>query len=480
MDILHASIKELQKMMDAGTLTSRELVEFYLDRIARLDAGKINSVSETSKNAVMTAEQLDSERSSGRLRGVLHGIPILVKDNIDTGDDLHTTGGTLALKTHRASRDADVIKRLRESGAIILGKTNLSELANFVSTKLPDGFSAGGGQVRNPLGDYEIGGSSSGSAAAVAGGFAAAAIGTETSGSIVMPSSMCGVVGLKPTVGRISGEGIIPLAPTQDTAGPIGKCVEDVKLLYEVMAGLADGDASPNCVPKIPDDAPTKAGEKKIHLNGLRIGVLAEQYTAALDKADRDIFNQTVEMLSGSGAQLIPVDSRYFSDGNRLNDDITIMRYEFKAGINEYLKRTEETCPVHSLKELIEYNEKNKEAAVPYGQDILTDAEKTSGTLTEKEYRNALQDSLRITREENINASMNEYRLDALIAPSFLACDYPARAGYPSLVVPVGFSESNGPVSLMIFGRAFSEDVLLKVGEWVERRFFCFPNFLPL
>lgn len=282
MDILHASIKELQRMMDAGTLTSRELVEFYLDRIARLDAGKINSVSETSKNAVMTAEQLDSERSRGRLRGVLHGIPILVKDNIDTGDDLHTTGGTLALKTHRASRDADVIKRLRESGAIILGKTNLSELANFVSTKLPDGFSAGGGQVRNPLGDYEIGGSSSGSAAAVAGGFAAAAIGTETSGSIVMPSSMCGVVGLKPTVGRISGEGIIPLAPTQDTAGPIGKYVEDVKLLYEVMAGLADGDASPNCVPKLPDDAPAEAGEKKIHLNSLRIGVLAEQYTAVL------------------------------------------------------------------------------------------------------------------------------------------------------------------------------------------------------
>lgn len=468
MDILHASIKELHRMMDAGNLTSRELVEFYLDRIARLDAGKINSVAETAEDALQTADQLDSERICGRIRGVLHGIPILVKDNIDTGDSLHTTGGTLALKEHRALRDAEVIKRLRDSGAVILGKTNLSELANFVSTKLPDGFSAGGGQVKNPLGDYEIGGSSSGSAAAVGGGFAAAAIGTETSGSIVMPSSVCGVVGLKPTVKRISSEGIIPLAPTQDTAGPIGRCVEDVKLLYEVMAGLADGDDSPNRVPGKSDEISTDAGEKEMHLNGLRIGVLSEQYKAVLDREGREIFNKTAEILRGSGAKLIPVSSQYFSESSDLSDNITIMLYEFKAGINEYLKHTEETCPVHSLKELIEYNEKHRETAVPYGQDILLEAEKTSGSLTEQEYLNAVRDSLRITREENIDAAMDEYRLDALIAPSFLACDYPARAGYPSLVVPVGFSAENGPVSLMIFGRAFSEDVLLKIGGWLE------------
>lgn len=468
MDILHASIKELHRMMDAGTLTSRGLVEFYLDRIARLDAGKINSVSETAEDSLRTAERLDRERSRGRIRGALHGIPILVKDNIDTGDCLHTTGGTLALREHRASRDADAIKRLRDAGAIILGKTNLSELANFVSMKLPNGFSAGGGQVRNPLGDYEIGGSSSGSAAAVAGGFAAAAIGTETSGSIVMPSAMCGVVGLKPTVGRISGGGIIPLAPTQDTAGPIGKCVEDVKRLYEVMAGLTDGDDDPARVPRLSAGAPMDAEGERNDLNGLRIGVLAEQYAAFLDRVSREIFHQTAEMLRKSGAELIPVNSRYFSRGSDLSDDITIMLYEFKAGINEYLKHTEETCPVHSLKELIEYNEKNKETAVPYGQDILIEAEKTSGTLTEKEYLKAVQNSFRITREENIDAAMDEYRLDALIAPSFLAYDYPARAGYPSLVIPIGFSERSGPVSLMIFGRAFSEEVLLRIGGWVE------------
>lgn len=483
MDILHASIKELHKMMDSGTLTAQELVEFYIDRIARLDTGKINSISELSEDAVETAKKLDIERLNGHVRGALHGIPILVKDNIDTGDSLHTTGGTVALKGHRAFCDADVIKKLRDSGAIILGKTNLSELANFVSTELPDGFSAGGGQVKNPLGNYEIGGSSSGSAAAVAGGFAAAAIGTETSGSIVMPSSMCGVVGLKPTVGRISSKGIIPLAPTQDTAGPIGKYVEDVKLLYEVMAGMTDEltttlTADTDHCPNASDSNLTDQDNGDIALTGMRIGVLDKQFEAMLDVENRECFRRVVELMEKSGAHIIPVGSKYFSEDSNLIDDITILLYEFKAGINEYLKNTEASSPVHSLKELIEFNEAHKETAIPYGQDILVESDKTSGTLTEQEYRNARQNSLRITREENIDAAMDEYHLDALLAPSFLACDYPARAGYPSLVVPVGESKESGPVSVMVFGRGGTEEVLLRIGGWVENELFIKRRFI--
>lgn len=452
MNILRASIEDLQQMMSSGLLTSEKLVRFYSDRIIKYNAD-INAVAEVAPDALRTARALDKERKEKTVRGPLHGIPILIKDNIDTHDPLHTTGGTVALKNNIAAQDAFIIKKLRDAGAVILGKTNMSELANFVSMQLPNGFSAGGGQVKNPLGNYEIGGSSSGSAAAAACGFAAAAIGTETSGSIVMPASLCALAALKPTVGRLSSSGIIPLAPTQDTAGPMAKYVSDVRILYEAMAFSTTE----------PFDENTR------DLSGLRIGVLTEPYNSRLDTFSKNTIHQAISLLASCFATLVPIPENYFFGNDDLTEDLTIMLYEFKASINEYLKNTSADCPVHSLTELIQFNEDHREIAIPYGQDILIKSEKTSGLLTESEYRNARRHSIKTARKNSIDAAMREYRLAAIVAPSYFAYDFPARAGYPSMTLPIGFSKEYGAVSLLFFGQAGTEEVILRICEVLER-----------
>jgi amidase len=473
------TIAELQDGMKSGKFTSRSLVESYLRRIATIDGQgpAINSVIELNPGAGSIADLLDAERESKGPRGPLHGIPVLIKDNIGTADLMMTTAGSLALIDFSPAKDSAVASRLRAAGAVILGKTNLSEWANFRSSYSSSGWSGRGGQTRNPYAlDRNPCGSSSGSGAAVSANLSAAAVGTETDGSIVCPSSANGLVGIKPTVGLISRAGIIPIAHSQDTAGPMCRTVADAAVL---LGALSSADpATPARPSKLPSDYTQfldRAG-----LRSARIGVVRKSYDFTDSVAD--VFGSALYAMKQEGAVLIdPVEIP--SLGKFEDSEMEVLLYEFKADLNAYLA-AEPHAPVHSLQDIIAFNQAQRESELQYfGQDLFIKAQK-KGPLTDQSYLNALAKNHRLTRMEGIDAVMDKYRLDALVAmtagPSWLidlvdgdhdtggSSSLAAVAGYPNINVPAGFVFGL-PVGISFFGRAWSEPKLIQIAYAFEQ-----------
>jgi amidase len=482
-DLEEATLGDLQDSMRAGRETARSLVERYLRRIAEIDRSgpALNSVIELNPDATDIALELDDERRTQGPRGPLHGIPVLIKDNIGTHDRMTTTAGSLALEGSIPAQDSAVARRLRRAGAVILGKTNLSEWANFRSSPSTSGWSGRGGLTRNPYAlDRNPSGSSSGSAVAVSASLCGVAVGTETDGSIVSPSSICGIVGIKPTVGLVSRSGIIPIAHTQDTAGPMARTVTDAAILLGALAG------------EDPSDPATAPGMGSAHadytrfldpegLRGARLGV-ARRFFRAGSIADR-VLDAAVEEMRRRGA--IVVDPAEIPTHGRLGEsEFDLLLYEFKAGLNAYLSDLGPKAPVHSLAEVIEFNLRNQERELRFaGQETLIKAQ-SKGPLTEKAYLDAVAKGHRLSRDEGIDAVMSEFRLDALVAPTagpaaktdlvhgdrgVGGSSSPAAiAGYPSVTVPAG--EAFGlPVGISFFGRAWTEAVLVKIAFGFEQ-----------
>jgi amidase len=479
-ELEEATVGDLQKRMNAGSLTAQTLTQQYLERIAALDkhGPALNSVIEINPDALAIAAALDAERKAKGPRGPLHGIPVLIKDNIDTADRMMTTAGSLALLGSIAAQDAVVAQRLRAAGAVILGKTNLSEWANYRSSHSTSGWSGRGGLTRNPYAlDRNACGSSSGSGAALSANLCALAIGTETDGSIVCPSSTNGVVGIKPTLGLIPATGIIPIAHSQDTAGPMARTVTDAAILLGALTG-ADYTRSldPN------------------GLRGARIGVARDKFFGFSEETDRVIEAALAEMRR-SGAEIVdPADiptAGKFDDSESL-----VLSYEFKNDLNLYLGALGPKAPVHSLADVIAFNENHHEQEMPYfGQDLMIKAQ-ARGPLTSKEYLDALDKDHRLSRTEGIDAVMSKYRLDALVAPTggpawctdLINGDHDpggsstpaAVAGYPNINVPAGYAFGL-PLGISFFGAANSEALLIKLAFAFEQstRHRRPPQFLP-
>jgi len=491
------SIAELSQKMDAGELTARQLAEMYLSRIALVDEGEdgINSVIELNPDALVIAEGLDAERKEGKVRGRLHGIPVLIKDNIDTFDRMTTTAGSLALEGSIALQDAFLVECLRQAGALILGKTNLSEWANFRGKRSTSGWSSRGGLTRNPYAlDRTACGSSSGSAAAVAANLCAAAIGTETDGSIICPAQTNGVVGLKPTVGLISRTGVIPIAHSQDTAGPIGRTVADVAALLGPLTGADETDAATLAEDRSVYDDYTQFLDRD-GLKGARIGVARKLF--GTDKRVLKIIESNLETMKSLGAELVDVELASSEEFGKT--EVEVLTYEFKADLNAYLANRGRMAQVHSLEEVIKFNEENLMRVLPYfGHERMLDAQK-KGPLTEDEYIQALEKNHRLTRGEGIDAVMAEHKLDAIVCPSggpawmidlingdgirswdTDATSYAAVAGYPHITVPAGYIFGL-PIGISFFAGAWSEPALIRLAYAFEQatQVRVPPQFLP-
>jgi amidase len=489
-----ATIADLRAALRSGRATAVSLTQAFLDRITAIDKNgpSLNAVIELNPDALSIARDLDDKCRAGVPPGPLHGLPILIKDNLDTHDRMTTTAGSLALAGFIAPRDSFVVRQLRGAGAVIIGKSNLSEWANFRGEASTSGWSGRGGLTRNPYAlDRNPSGSSSGSAVAVAASLCAGAIGTETDGSIVSPSSACGVVGIKPTLGLVSRSGIIPISRSQDTAGPIARTVTDAAILLGVIAG-AD-----------PADAATEQSRGKLQedytrflspdgLRGSRIGVARRFFTGG-SKAGA-VLEAALRVMRERGATLIdPVDVPSLE---KLGDsEMQVLLYEFKAGLNGYLAASAPAAPVKNLAEIIEFNQRNAARELLYfGQETMLRAQ-DKGPLTEQPYIDALQQCRRLTRSEGIDATMDGLQLDAIVAPAggpagktdliygdrdIGGSSGPAAiAGYPNITVPAG-QVSGLPLGLSFFGRAFSEPVLLKLAFAFEQatKAFMPPRFL--
>jgi amidase len=474
------TILEIQAKMESGELTARQLTEMYLERIHSLNP-KINAVIELNPDALEEAEALDAERHSGNMRGLLHGVPVLLKDNIDTHDKMQTTAGSLALAGSIAKQDAFLVERLRAAGVVLLGKTNLSEWANFRSTRSTSGWSSRGGLTRNPYAlDRSACGSSSGSAAAVAANFCAAAIGTETDGSIICPSQTNGVVGIKPTLGLVSRSGIIPIAHSQDTAGPMARTVADAAILLGVMAGADPHDPATASAPV--GGADYRSSLDPNGLKGARLGVPRKM--AGSDERVLAIFEECITLLKQCGAEIVdPVSMPTFDKFAR--SEMEVLLYEFKADLNAYLSRLGPEVQVHTLEDVIRFNEENAASVMPYfGQERMLAAQK-KGPLSELRYLNALKRNLRLTRAEGLDAALQTHHLDALILPSggpawvidlvngdniwdIESTSMPAVAGYPHITVPAGYVFGL-PVGLSFIGAAWQESKLIRLAYAFEQ-----------
>ncbi len=479
-DFSETEITELHDRMQRGELTSERLVSWYLDRIAAIDAAgpRLASIIEVNPDALVIARALDEEWQEAGPRGPLHGIPVVLKANIDTADRMATTAGSLALANHKAERDAFLVRRLRDAGAVILAKANLSEWANFRSNQSSSGWSSIGGQTKNP---YREGrnpcGSSSGSAVAVAANLTVVAVGTETDGSIVCPSGINGIVGIKPTLGLVSRTGIIPLAHSQDTAGPMARSVRDAAILLAAMTGAdPDDPAMADMTDAIRDYTAnlTAAG-----LDGKRIGVIRSYYGAG-DRPPVDaLLEGSIATLGARGAEV--VDNLEIDMTGIYDAEYEVLLYEFKADLNQYLVAS--NAPVKSLTEIIEFNSANAEIVMPhFGQDIMI-AANSKGPLTEPEYVKALADSKRIARSA-IDRALEEHDLDALIAPTngpawltdhingdsfgVGSSSYAAVSGYPNITVPAGFV-AGLPIGLSFIGAPNTEKTLIEIAYAFEQ-----------
>src|SRR5882762_9133476 len=464
-DLEEITIAQLQDSMRTGARTAHSVCAAYLARIAELDP-KLHAVLETNPDALTVADRLDAERKAGHVRGPLHGIPVLIKDNIATADKMMTTAGSLALAGVTAPRDAGIVARLRAAGAVIIGKTNLSEWANIRSSHSVSGWSGRGGQCRNPYAlDRNPCGSSSGTGAAIAASLAAVGVGTETDGSIVCPSSACSLVGVKPTLGLIGGAGIVPIAHNQDTAGPMCRTVTDAAILLGVLAGQ---DYASSLDPN--------------GLKGARIGVARKKCFGYSPEADA-LVEAAIDVLRRQGAIIIdPADIPHLGEYD--DSEFTVLLYEFKADLNAYLADWAPRGPMRTLADLIAFNEANKGRELAYfGQEIFVQAQE-KGPLTDQAYIDALAKDRRLSRTEGLDAAFAQNTLDAILAPTgsppwptdlvngdhFLgASSTPAAvSGYPSVCVPVGYSFGL-PVGMSLIGRASSESTLLKLAYAYEQ-----------
>ena len=482
-ELEEASIADLQKRMESKQDSARSLCEKYMARIEALDTQgpALRAVLEVNPDALEIAATLDAERAAGKVRGPLHGIPVLIKDNIGTADRMETTAGSLALLGARPAADAHVVKRLRDAGAVILGKTNLSEWANFRSTHSSSGWSGRGGQCRNPYAlDRNASGSSSGSGAAAAASMCAAAIGSETDGSIVSPSNNCGLVGFKPTVGLVSRTGIVPISHTQDTAGPMARSVADAAILLTALAGFDAADAATRALSgKAPVDY-TKYLDPK-GLAGARIGVPRKKLFGQSPASDA-VVEAAIEVMKREGAVIVdPADIA--TAGETDDSEFEVLLYEFKADLNAYLASLPKNR-YRTIKDLIDFNNQNRDREMPYfGQEIFEKAQ-AKGPLTDKAYIDAVAKDARLSRAEGIDKTMDANRLDCLVAATsgpatlidLVNGDYgpggssslPAIAGYPDVTVPAG-SWFGLPVGISFFGRANSETTLFRIAYAFEQ-----------
>lgn len=480
-DLNEQTITSLQAKMKDGSYTSEQITKAYLDRIESIDRNgyALHAVIEVNPDALSIAKAMDEERKAGKVRGLLHGIPVMVKDNIDTGDKMQTTAGSLAMAGHIASKDAFLVQKLREAGAVIIGKTNLSEWANFRSSSSCSGWSSRGGQTKNPyILDHNPCGSSSGSGVAVAANLCTIAVGTETDGSITCPASVNGIVGIKPTVGLVSRSGIIPISATQDTAGPMARTVTDAAILLGILAGVDTND-------KITAESEGKAKTDYTAaldanaLKGKRIGI--EKKIQGKNQYMHTLIKQARELLTQQGATIVEIE--YFDKiGNGGNAEFEVMLYEFKDGLNRYLAAT--NAPVKSLKDVIAFNNKNEEKAMPYfKQETLENSEK-KGDINEKAYKDALAKS-RDGSRKILDAVINENKLDAICGLTMgPACSIDiiygdrwgdvfltmpaAVSGYPHISVPCGMAYEL-PVGLSFFGPAYSEATLIGIAYAYEQ-----------
>ena len=478
-DFTETSIADLHDQLQRGEITSVELVDWYVDRIAAIDqAGPaLNSIIELNPDARSIAQSLDREWQAAGPRGPLHGIPVVLKANIDTADQMVTSAGSLALVEHVPSEDAFIVKRLRDAGAVILGKANLSEWANFRSTRSSSGWSSVGGQTLNPYDPARTPcGSSSGSGVAVAANLTVVAIGTETDGSVVCPAGINGIVGIKPTLGLVSRSGIIPIAHSQDTAGPMARTVRDAALLLTVMTGV-DADDPATSDAEIHHDY--SANLTADGLNGKRIGILRSFYGAGSNPNVEAIYDASIAALEDQGATLVD-DIEITTDG--MNDaEYEVLLYEFKADLNNYLSAA--GAPVQSLAEIIEYNEANAERVMPvFGQEIFLAAEE-KGPLSDAAYLDALAESKRIARD-GIDGAIEEHQLDAIIAitngPAWMidhangdsfhigSSSLAAISGYPNITVPAGFA-SGLPIGVSFVGKPWNEKQLIEIAYAFEQ-----------
>lgn len=490
------TVAQLQDDMRSGKLTSRTITQAYLRRIAAMDAQgpTLRAVLETNPDALPIADQLDQERKQGRSRGPMHGIPVIIKDNIDTHDRMQTTAGSLALVGNIAERDAFLVERLRAAGAVILAKANLSEWANFRSTRSSSGWSGRGRQCKNPyVLDRNPSGSSSGSGVAVSASYCAVAVGTETDGSIISPSNANGIVGIKPTVGLVSRAGVIPIAHSQDTAGPMCRTVADAAALLSAMTGVD------------PRDPATAASERHVErdytalldangLRGRRIGVRPRTGNNPVINA---LVENAIKVLRDHGAEVIdPADIE--TAGQMGTAERDVLEYEFKHDLNLYLASMPGSVKHRTLADIIAFNETNKDREMPYfGQEIFV-ACQARGPLTEQAYIDARAKCIELTRAKGIDATMDKHRLDAMVGPSGGpaglvdlvtmggggggggSSQFPAVSGYPHITVPAGFYRGL-PMGISFFGRAWSEPVLIKIAYAFEQATKArkAPTFIP-
>jgi len=481
-ELEEATIADLQAGMKSGKYTSVRLCQLYLARIQAMDktGPNLHAVIETNPDALSVAAQLDAERKAGKLRGPLHGIPVLIKDNIATGDKMLTTAGSMALATGPAPRDAFIAKKLRDAGAVILGKTNLSEWANFRSTHSVSGWSGRGGQCRNPYAtDRNPCGSSSGTGSAISANFATVGIGTETDGSIVCPSGANSLVGLKPTLGLVSRAGIIPIAHSQDTAGPMCRTVSDAAILLGAIAGVDPADPATAQQPNSPSDYTTSLDPNG--LKGARIGVARGAF--GNPEGDR-LNNAAIAVLKAQGATIVdPVEIPHLKDYG--DQEYTVLLYEFKNDLNAYLAGLGAASPMKTHADLIAYNEAHKDTELTYfGQEIFTQAQE-KGPLTDDAYVEALAHCRRMSRAEGVDLAFAKDKLDAIVAPTGGPAwlidlvngdcsgaggnsSMAAVAGYPTITVPVGYSYGL-PVGMSFIGKPWTEATLIKFAYAYEQ-----------
>ncbi len=493
LDLSEKTAAELSAAMQKGELTSEAITNWYLTRIKTVDP-KINSIIEVNPDAIAIARQRDRERRLKNVKGPLHGIPVVIKDNIDTADKMKTTAGSLALAAAPIpAKDAFIVEKLREAGAVILAKTNLSEWANFRDNDSVSGWSGRGGQTRNPyILDRNPCGSSSGTGSAIAANLAAIGIGTETDGSIVCPSSICGIVGLKPTIGLVSRSGIIPIAASQDTAGPMVRTVADAAVLLDVLDAADQADSATTTGGKRRERSSYVDSLIKDGLRGARIGVARDFWgrNAVVDK----VTDAALEAMKKAGAVLVDVkfpNLRKFGDA-----EFTVLQYEFKDGLEKYLRGR--GAKYKTLDELIKFNNDNAAKEMPYFKQGIFESSAKKGPLTDKEYLDAVATCRKYSREEGIDQVVNENKLDAIVGPSnaptwmidFVNGDcgsgyvgsssLAAVAGYPNITVPAGFAREL-PIGVSFFGKAFTESTLIKVAYSFEQTTKARrqPKFLP-
>lgn len=481
--LLEMTIPQMQRKMDSGLLSSEQIVQLYLDRIKAIDeeGPQLNSVIEVNPDALEIAKKMDEEREQGNVRGPMHGIPVMIKDNINTADKMMTTAGAAALHGNYAAEDAFLVRQLRASGAVLIGKTNLSEWANFRSTRSSSGWSSRGGQTRNPfILDRNPCGSSSGSGAAVSANLCAVTVGTETNGSIVCPSTANGVVGIKPTVGLVSRSGVIPISFSQDIAGPMGRTVTDAAIFLGALVGVDQNDSK-----SVESDGKFVTDYTQFldanALQGKKIGVwrsrfgFHEQVDAELEKA--------LAAIEAQGAELIDLDDIVKNMNELWGPSGLILEYEFKDGVNKYLENATPATGVKTLADVIVYNKANEAQAMPFFKMEILESSEARGDLNEKEYLNALK--LVQSRARNgINNTMDTYELDAIVAPTGGpawcidvingdnfgggSSSPAAWAGYPNISVPAGYVHGL-PVGLSFFGKAWSEGELISIAYAFEQ-----------